>query len=171
VACVGLAICTPTLRAPAGLLDATFGTGGKVLTKNANSFGQAVDAVAIQSYGKIVVAGSLNGNVGLVRYTTNGGLDTTFGSGGIVSMSPGGSAVDVILGIVIQSDGKILAAGPANAGNDFFVIRLNANGLSSANNMSGVDSMISNGLAGRLQDVTSPLTRLLNMLRANAPSA
>jgi hypothetical protein len=75
------------------------------------------------------------------------------------------------LGIVIQSDGKILAAGPANAGNDFFVIRLNANGLSSANNMSGLDSMISNGLAGRLQDVTSPLTRLLNMLKANAPSA
>jgi len=34
----------------------------------------------------------------------------------------------VLFGIAIQSNGKILAAGPVNAGNDFFMIRLNPNG-------------------------------------------
>jgi uncharacterized delta-60 repeat protein len=130
LACVALFISPSALRAQAGRLDATFGNAGKVLTKNANGFGQAANTVALQSDGKIVVAGSLtqNGNFGFVRYNANGSLDSSFGSGGIVSINPGGSADDVVLGIAIQSDGKILAAGPVNAANDFFMIRLNTNG-------------------------------------------
>jgi hypothetical protein len=48
------------VRAQAGRLDATFGNAGKVFTKNATNFGQAVNTVALQTDGKIIVAGSLN---------------------------------------------------------------------------------------------------------------
>jgi len=67
--------------------------------------------------------------IGLVRYNTNGALDTSFGAGGIVSINPEDIALDVLFGIAVQSDGKILAAGPVNAGNDFLMIRLNPNGV------------------------------------------
>jgi len=128
LACAALVASPALVMAQAGRLDPTFGTGGKVFTKNATNFGQAVNAVALQTDGKIVVAGSLNNNFGLVRYNANGSLDSTFGSGGIVSINPQDTAVDVLFGIAIQSNGKILAAGPVNAGNDFFMIRLNPNG-------------------------------------------
>ena len=126
--CAAIVVSPPPVRAQAGRLDATFGNAGKVLTNNATNFGQAVNTVALQTDGKIIVAGSVNNNFGLVRYNANGSLDTSFGAGGIVSISPEDTSVDVLLGIAIQSDGKILAAGPVNAGNDFFVIRLNPNG-------------------------------------------
>ena len=128
LACAALVASPALVMAQAGRLDATFGAGGKAFTKNATNFGQAVNAVALQTDGKIIVAGSLNNSFGFVRYNTNGSLDSTFGSGGIVSINPQDSAVDVLFGIAIQSNGKILAAGPVNAGNDFFMIRLNPNG-------------------------------------------
>src|SRR3989304_7234932 len=74
-----------------GDLDPRFDTDGKVTT----SFGAASEghAVAIQSDGKIVVAGvavvSGVGHFGLARYNTNGSLDATFGTGGLVTTSFG----------------------------------------------------------------------------------
>lgn len=47
-------------------------------------------AVAIQSDGKIVVGGSTPGGAALARLNTNGTLDSSFGSGGIVNNSFGG---------------------------------------------------------------------------------
>src|SRR5436305_222441 len=67
-------------------LDPSFGTGGKVIT----SFGTDAYAmhVAIQSDGKAVAAGynSNNGhkNWAIGRYNTDGTLDTSFGTNGIV---------------------------------------------------------------------------------------
>jgi uncharacterized delta-60 repeat protein len=70
-----------------GALDLTFGTGGKVTTPVGS--GNMANSVAIQTDGKLVVAGySYNGtnyDFALVRYTTNGALDLTFGTGGIVT--------------------------------------------------------------------------------------
>ncbi|HWX39880.1 MAG TPA: delta-60 repeat domain-containing protein, partial [Blastocatellia bacterium] len=59
---------------PDGSLDATFGSGGKVITANT----QGLDVIAIQSDGKIVAASQRE----LLRYTTDGSLDPGFGSGG-----------------------------------------------------------------------------------------
>ena len=69
-------------QAAIGDLDPTFGTGGKVTTfvGSSNSF---ANAVAVQSDGKIVVAGIPL----LVRYNSDGSLDTTFGTNGIVTNS------------------------------------------------------------------------------------
>lgn len=97
-----------------GQLDASFGNGGVVTTAFAVSL-QAT-GVALEPDGKIVVGGyggkpdfippagtTLVSKV--VRYTSNGSLDSTFGTGGIIT--PGSQVNDV----AIEPDGKILIAG------------------------------------------------------------
>jgi len=114
-----------------GALDATFGTGGKVKTTFANFDGAR--AVAIQSDGKIVVAGytivNFAPDFALARYNSNGTLDTTFGIGGRVITPLGGPAQ--AFSIAVQSDGKIVAAGFVHLVNgdfDFALARYNSNG-------------------------------------------
>jgi uncharacterized delta-60 repeat protein len=60
--------------------------------------------LALQSDGKILVGGV---PFGLARLNTDGELDTTFGSGGMVE-TPAGESLD---GLLIQTDGKIVAIG------------------------------------------------------------
>ena len=110
-----------------GSLDNTFDSDGKVTT----AIGTGSDwgsGVAIQSDGKIVVTGfasmSFN-NIALVRYTTTGSLDNTFGNGGKVTTAFGTSGCDGN-SIAIQSDGKIVIGGDSYIGYndaDFAVIR------------------------------------------------
>ena len=98
-----------------GSLDSSFGIGGTVITDFSGNVDRAV-AVALQSDGKIVVAGSTffsfvtAGDFGLARYDLNGQLDPSFGTGGkiitdFLGVSDGAEAV------AIQSDGKIVAGG------------------------------------------------------------
>ncbi len=75
-----------------GVLDLTFNTTGIATTP----IGSGIDiakAIAIQSDGKIVVAGyshnGANNDFAVVRYTSTGTLDTTFGTGGIVTTTIG----------------------------------------------------------------------------------
>ena len=75
---------------PNGQLDTSFGNDGLVTTDISGVF-PAVSAVIVLSNGQIVVGGaSASGirhqpvNTVLVRYNTDGSLDTTFGAGGIV---------------------------------------------------------------------------------------
>ena len=66
----------------------------------------------------------------LVRYNANGTLDTTFGTGGIVTTSVG-SINDYADDLGIQPDGKIVVAGYSyNSSNkcNFALVRYNANG-------------------------------------------
>jgi uncharacterized delta-60 repeat protein len=72
----------------------------------------------------------------VIRYNLNGSLDTTFGSGGIVT-TPIRAALDEGRAVAVQSDGKILVAGYSYAGApdpnypgtfDMAVARYNANG-------------------------------------------
>ncbi|MBI5344264.1 MAG: fibronectin type III domain-containing protein [Deltaproteobacteria bacterium] len=121
-----------------GTLDAAFGAGGKVTTAIGTSHDNA-GAVAIQSDGKIVAAGSSsNGNgvdydFALVRYDTNGALDAAFGAGGKVT-SAIGTSDDYAFAVAIQSDGNIVAAGGSwngagiRATPDFALARYNTDG-------------------------------------------
>ena len=94
-----------------GSLDASFDGDGIVT-------GYGGYCVAIQSNGKIVVAGGGGGGHGrdflLERLNPNGSLDTSFG-GGIVTTSfddgSNPSSYGGANGIAIQPDGKIIAAG------------------------------------------------------------
>ncbi|MCB0035867.1 MAG: hypothetical protein KDE51_17670, partial [Anaerolineales bacterium] len=79
---------------PAGYLEPSFGTGGKVIT----DIGGGIDAITdmvIQTDGRILVAGYayVDGDYdfALARYDTDGTLDTNFGTGGIITTDFGGN--------------------------------------------------------------------------------
>ena len=118
---------------PNGSLDTTFGSGGKVTT----DFGSREDAsdIALQKDGKIIVVGSALSDFAVVRYNSNGSLDTTFGSGGKITTDFGDST-DTATAVAIQSDGKIVVAGRTwhssatccRATGDFALARYNTNG-------------------------------------------
>ncbi len=93
---------------PDGSLDTSFGNSGISLIPLSNAPGPAY-SVALQSDGKIVIGGGGSG-FALQRLTANGTLDTTFGTSGqvITAFANGFQAVRAVL---IQPDGKILAAG------------------------------------------------------------
>ena len=95
-----------------GTPDTSFGTNGVVTTPMGDSSDYAY-SIAIQSDGKIVAAGgseSSNSNYSfaLARYTADGSLDGSFGTGGKVITPLSHSWIEEL---VIQPDGKIVAAG------------------------------------------------------------
>src|SRR4029079_11975031 len=70
---------------PDGTLDPTFSGDGKVNAQFPGAAHYNVRAVALQSDGRMVVGGTVvmaNGDsaFGLMRFTTDGALDTTFGT-------------------------------------------------------------------------------------------
>ncbi|MEP7109991.1 MAG: hypothetical protein ABI760_18495, partial [Ferruginibacter sp.] len=95
-----------------GLLDSSFSGDGKLLT-DFNSSDDRVGAIAIQTDGRILVAGSASDNFGLARYNTDGSLDLTFDHDGMQTSDFG--STDFANSIAIQRDGKILAGGTALA--------------------------------------------------------
>jgi uncharacterized delta-60 repeat protein len=123
-----------------GSLDTSFGSGGSVTT-NLGGIDEGFD-VALQPDGKIVMVGRSGGptgfDFGVVRYDTDGSLDTGFGTGGMVRTDFAGGA-DYAHGVVIQADGKIVAAGHARLGtdNDFALARYDGNGRLDASFGSG----------------------------------
>jgi uncharacterized delta-60 repeat protein len=116
----------------AGVLDTSFNGSGKVTT----TVGTGVDAgqgVAIQSDGKIVVAGYSNSSTkssfAVLRYNSDGALDTTFNGSGKFTTDIG-TGEDAANSVAIQSDGKIVAAGYTHNGSsyDFAAVRLTSDG-------------------------------------------
>jgi uncharacterized delta-60 repeat protein len=115
-----------------GSLDSLFGTNGKVTTPVGNNDDYGL-SVAIQTDGKLIVGGysqnGVNNDFTVLRYKSNGTLDSTFGTNGIV-ITPVGSYGDNINSIAIQADGKIVAAGYSDTttGDFFALVRYNSNG-------------------------------------------
>ena len=97
-----------------GTIDSTFGNNGRVSTDINNQL-QEARAMTTQSDGKIVVAGLTQtpgsaANVALFRYNTDGSLDSSFGTNGIV-ISIVSNYDDFATDVVLDSDGKILISG------------------------------------------------------------
>src|SRR6266480_2409624 len=116
-----------------GKLDLSFNATGKAIADFGKlDYGRSV---AVQSDGKIVVAGfeSTDGTekFALVRYNLDGTLDTSFGGTGKVLTLVGMSGSNAT-GVALQGDGKIVVAGYAinNSGRDrdFAIVRYNADG-------------------------------------------
>jgi uncharacterized delta-60 repeat protein len=132
---LGIVLINATnIYSQAGSLDTSFGTGGKVVT-SINSGADKAYAVAIQTDGKIIVAGmTTNASTGkdfaCLRYNTDGTLDSTFGTAGIVTIDVQTGSDDVVYSTVIQSDGKILLAGYSDDGSNknAAIVRLNSTG-------------------------------------------
>ena len=95
-------------------LDPTFGTGGFVLTDFGRSYDWAYSLVLLPK-GKILVAGvsdaSGSKDFALARYNPDGTLDTSFGVGGRVTETSRSLTADIIRGMTVQPDGKIVVAG------------------------------------------------------------
>lgn len=112
-----------------GVLDNTFGTNGYT-TINFNSNFDEPKAIAVQSDGKIVVAGAtLNGTVrefAIARLTKTGALDNTFDVDGKVTTVIGTKAFGEA--VALQPDGKIVVAGYATVAglSQFAATRFNA---------------------------------------------
>lgn len=116
-----------------GTLDSSFNKVGYITTAIGTRTEYA-RAVAIQTDGKIVTGGAYNDNTEfnflLTRYNSNGKLDSSFSSDGIVTLNIG-SGNDIINSLVLQPDGKILVTGTLSFGggaSDFVVARFNIDG-------------------------------------------
>ena len=126
-----------------GALDSAFGSNGtgKVVGPRYLRVGFAQgSAIAIQTDGKIVAVGirhdecvsSAPRTWGIVRYTPTGSLDSSFGSGWLVTVAFAGG-VQEAPAVVVQLDGKIVVVGsaqPSKGGHQTqpVVVRLNTNG-------------------------------------------
>ena len=92
--------------------DATFGQEGLALVPFAG-FAQ-ITGVGIAPDGKIVVVGTVNGaslrELGLLRLNADGSLDTTFGTGGLVTVSVS-QGDDFAQAMAIEPDGSVLVGG------------------------------------------------------------
>ena len=123
-----------------GLLDPTFGTGGRqVVALNlarANldrSTAMAMQGDKIILVGRVTTATAGDTDFAVVRLNANGTLDTTFGTNGVqtIAFNRGGANSDEAHAVAVAPDGKIVVAGfvtVSGSDTDFGVARLNADG-------------------------------------------
>lgn len=114
-----------------GSLDTSFGTGGKVLLNIVTGNPDQINEVQIQPDNKIIAMGhGVPLTVGgerhiLLRFNTNGTLDSTFGNGGIAGTHFGNSQ-EFLYGGKLLPNGKIIVTG--FVGRNGVVARYNADG-------------------------------------------
>ncbi|MDZ4255531.1 MAG: putative Ig domain-containing protein [Sulfuritalea sp.] len=93
-----------------GSLDTSFSGDGKLTTDFASGYSYA-SVLAVQADGKMLLAGQSGVQLALVRYNSDGSLDTEFGGDGIVSTAFQSMFSIAVKSIVVQNDGKILVSG------------------------------------------------------------
>ena len=104
---------------PDGRPDPAFGTNGRLRGIDA-----ALETVAIQGDGKILVAGWQRGagldpdntDAVVARYTARGALDRSFGNGGSTLFSFAATGRDHVQDLVVRRDGSIVVAGESGTG-------------------------------------------------------
>ena len=141
-----------------GSLDTTFDSDGKLTTSISNGTEDYAEALALQTDGKIVVAGhahlgTQNENFVLVRYNADGSLDANFGSSGKVVTSFGPSAY--INDVALQSNGKIVVVGSLAVGSssDFAIFRYNSDGT--RDQTFGTNGLVTTDFATRLDSASA----------------
>ena len=121
-------------------------------TSIAEAFG-----VALGPAGTIVVAGRVDENIALARYTSTGALDPTFSGDGRVIQDFGGDAQAT--DVAVQGDGKIIVAGVADNGTSdnperILLARFDTNGT--------LDSTY--GTGGRVATTGAPVIAVTHVL-------
>lgn len=148
-----------------GTLDASFGDGGIVRQNVVEAGGgESARAVVVQSTGKIVIAGTVEADaqatgpaaadrdIALMRFNENGALDTTFGTGGILTLDlnqgievdgqngPTWAGADAFWSLALAAGDKLVLHGATRGfgfqddgttprtDTDFALVRLNADG-------------------------------------------
>lgn len=131
-----------------GTLDKSFDTDGIVITDIGN-FIDICHSIVIQEDGKILVAANkfADLNVSLIvmlRYNSNGSLDTTFDHDGMLNTNIGFGGIPWTPSNItmVQNDQKIILLGKREIGNDAYnlLVRYHANG--SIDSTFGVDGYV-----------------------------
>ena len=114
-----------------GTMDASFGSGGKVISELSDSlFDDVAQAMALQLDGKIVLAGwGAYHKFVLARFNADGSIDTSFNGGRVITQI---NNSDNAYGVAICPNNKIVAAGSTMSNErpflDIAVVRYNADG-------------------------------------------
>ncbi len=117
--------------------DTTFSSIDHVITTIHAATGSehVINDIAVQSDDKIVAVGRVkngtagNNDVFLIRYNTNGTLDTTFNTTGyVIDDVDGGSLDNQALSVLIDSSGKIILGGKQNNPGAFLMMRFTSAG-------------------------------------------
>jgi uncharacterized delta-60 repeat protein len=95
---------------PDGTLDGSFANAG-ILVEDFGGTARSAD-LALQPDGRILVAGSLNGDLAIWRYLADGTPDTAFSADGVVTVDFGSD--DSALALAILPGGRIAAVGMSN---------------------------------------------------------
>jgi uncharacterized delta-60 repeat protein len=147
---VALALASPSIASAAspGSLDGSFGASG-VASAHA---GTAFLGEAGMSNGDVLAVGASgpgsNSDLVLARFTSSGGLDPSFGSGGLAH-GPSVAGASVGRAVAVQPDGKIVVVGAATDPSGTYdhgliVERYNANGsLDTSFGSGGVTELLS----------------------------
>jgi uncharacterized delta-60 repeat protein len=110
-----------------GSLDSSFSGDGMLTTNVVGGLHERAKSMVLQADGKIVLAGSFDYTTALVRYNSDGSLDSGFSSDGMLTTSIEGES-----SITLQTDGKILLSGNRKGNyygpNQFALVRLNSDG-------------------------------------------
>ncbi|WP_428937476.1 hypothetical protein [Fontivita pretiosa] len=108
-------------------LDPTFGNGGIV----SNPAAWAAFDLAIQADNKVVTVGQADNHLSVVRYNTDGSVDSAFGAN-VVTLPQISATGDIGRGVAIDQAGRIVVAGMGGNG-ELFVARLLSDGTPDPN--------------------------------------
>lgn len=136
-----------TLRLTPSLdLDPTFGKAGVVRSRDINrdDYSARGNGIAVQPDGKIVIGGAIELSHAVVRLSSEGAPDTTFGKGGTAHSGNGTGAGR---SFALQSDGKLVVAGGSYDQN-FGIARFTTTGKPDAFGLVGV---VETSFGGRAQ--------------------
>ncbi|MEM7252470.1 MAG: LamG-like jellyroll fold domain-containing protein, partial [Pseudomonadota bacterium] len=123
-----------------GALDPTFGTGGTLVISANDAYD--LNDIHVLPDGKLLLAGSsgpsLDTDVTLIRLDSNGGVDSTFGTSGYVTIDTNPAAADWATYIDVLSDGSFLVQTQGSSANPQ-ILKFDSNGtLDAAFATSGV---------------------------------
>src|SRR5215213_9148566 len=122
----GSSASTSSTSAPAKAakisLDSSFGTNGVLNVALSATTHDRFMAITTSADGKAVYAAGFvleNGDqaMAVTKFDDKGVIDKTFGTNGtaLANVTPGGKTAELARGIAVQSDGKIIVGGPAEA--------------------------------------------------------
>jgi uncharacterized delta-60 repeat protein len=117
--------------AESGNWDKTFGRVGIVRMAFGAGITGRIQKAVLQPDGNILLAGSItdsDSDVWMMRLRSNGRIDTSFGSSGIVIRDFTPAGTDVATAATLSADGKIRIAGYLGSPESFLVARFGANG-------------------------------------------
>lgn len=132
VALATCALACAAANAANGDLDAGFGSGGIAWSAAPAVSYRVVPHIAVQADARLVVCSATSSGFDIkdfvvTRFNANGSLDTGFGSGGHVVVDVDGDE-DGCAAVVVQADGRIVAAGWSRSPDRMALVRLTPSG-------------------------------------------